>query len=194
MSTTESGARPSAESLHELGESATNVADAWAGANDFTSCGLVEWVKRTVGDDRGHAVRAALAASDLVVGLYPAASDAGTQAPKKYIDDMMGTIRQWASNPSDNNKATVRSALDVSRQVHAWQTPTDIPHFWILEAVDHASLAVWAGERLSYIVPIDFATSAARSVACVLHALKAAGGDESSAVAKVVDAVVGAAS
>ncbi len=193
MSTTESGARPSAESLHELGESTTNVADAWAGANDFTSRGLVEWVKRTVGDDRAHAVRAALAAIDLVLPLYPAGSGAGTQAPRKYIDDMVGAIQQWASNPSDNNKTTVRSTLDVTRQVHAWQTSTDIPHFWILEAVDHASLGVWAGERLSYIVPIDFATSAARSIACVFHALKASGTNEASAAAKVVDAVVGTA-
>lgn len=178
--------RPSIESLHELGESTTNVANAWAGAEEYVSRGLVEWVRRTVGDDRAHAVRGALAAIDLVLPTYPSS---GAQAPKKYIDDMVTAIRTWAENPSHNNKETVRSALDVTRQVHAWQTPTDIPHFWILEAVDHACLAVWSGERQSYIVPIDFATTAARAVACVYHALVASGTPSDAAVARVVDAV-----
>lgn len=182
--------RPSFETLHEIGESTTNVANAWAGADEFASRGLVEWVRRTVGDDRAHAVRAALAALDLVHATYP---ETGAQAPKKYIDDMIGSIRNWAENPSHNNKEAVRSSLDVTRQVHAWQTPTDIPHFWILEAVDHACLTVWSGERQSYIVPMDFATCSSRSAACVYHALVASGTPPENAAAKVVEAVTSAA-
>ncbi len=178
--------RPSIETLHEIGESTTNVANAWAGAEEYVSRGLVEWVRRAVADDREHAVRAALAALRLVSETYPTT---GGQAPKKYIDDMLGAIDQWVANPSHNNKESVRSMLDVTRQVHAWQATTDIPHFWILEAVDHACLAVWSGDRQSYIVPMDFATCASRSAACVYHALVASGTASDSAVANVVDRV-----
>lgn len=178
--------RPNIETLHEIGESTTNVANAWAGAEEFVSRGLVEWVRRTVADNREHAVRAAVAALQLVVDAYPAT---GGQAPRKYIDDMIAAIQLWVANPSHNNKESVRSALDVTRQVHAWQTPTAIPHFWVLEAVDHACLAVWSGDRQSYIVPMDFATCASRSTTCVYRALLAGGTPSDTAVARVVDAV-----
>jgi hypothetical protein len=82
--------------------------------------------------------------------------------------------------------------LDVTRDRHAWQDEHDLDHFWTLEAVDHASLAVWSGERSSYIVPLDFATCAARSVACVLHSLLTRGETEERAVALIVDAVLAA--
>jgi hypothetical protein len=83
--------------------------------------------------------------------------------------------------------------LDVTRSAHAWQQESDVASFWILEAVDHASLAVWSGERASYIVPMDYATCAARSVACVLHAMLDAGTLEAPAITSIVDAVYHAA-
>src|SRR5678816_4352792 len=91
--------------------------------------------------------------------------------PRKYIDDMMELIQRWLEEPSRDNTELVRSALDVTRSAHAWQHAEDVESFWILESVDHASLAVWSGERASYIVPMDFATSAARAISCVLHAM-----------------------
>ena len=60
---------------------------------------------------------------------------------------------------------------------------------WTLEAVDHASLAVWAGERSSYIVPLDYGTCSARSIACVLHALLMSNVSEAEAVDRVVATV-----
>jgi len=178
--------RPNAEALRELGQNTTNVSNAWAGARDYLSQGLKTWARQTIADDRMHAVRAALAAIRLVSESYPLE---GGQAPKKYIDGMIGTIERWVQNPSHNNCEAVRHALDITRQVHAWQTPDDIPHFWILEAVDHACLAVWSGERSSYIVPIDFASCAARSITCVLHAMVASGTEPEKATALLVDAV-----
>ncbi|MBA3395744.1 MAG: hypothetical protein H0T89_24075 [Deltaproteobacteria bacterium] len=182
--------RPDPDSLRELGENTTNVSNAWAGADDYLSQGLVVWVRRTAGDDRQHAVRAALAACQLVADSYP--HDGESQAPKRYIDNMIGAIARWVENPSHNNHEAVRSSLDVTRQVHAWQTPDDIPHFWILEAVDHACLAVWSGERSSYIVPMDYGSCAARAVVCVFHAMVAGGTPEDRAVTKVLDAVLAA--
>jgi hypothetical protein len=52
---------------------------------------------------------------------------------------------------------------------------------------------VWAGERSSYIVPLDFGTCAARSIACVLHALLLQGTPEEQAV-DMLTGVVSAAS
>ncbi|MBA3819402.1 MAG: hypothetical protein H0X17_10960 [Deltaproteobacteria bacterium] len=183
--------RPDIDALRELGENTTNVANAWAGADDYLSQGLLVWTRRTIEDDRKHAVRAALAVCKLVAGTYPIGNEA--QAPKQYIDTMLASIQRWVENPSHSNHESVRSALDVTRQVHAWQAPDHIPHFWTLEAVDHACLAVWSGERSSYIVPMDFATCAARSVTCVFHVLTSSGQSEADAIQAVVDAVVGAA-
>jgi hypothetical protein len=169
------------ESLRELGESSTNVSNAWAGAEEYLSQGLVTWTRRQVADDQQAAVKAAVAACRLVVETYPT-DGADAHAPKQYIDDLLAKIQRWLDNPSNTNKEAVRSTLDTTRQLHAWQGHNTSPHFWILEAVDHASLAVWAGERSSYIVPLDYATCAARAVACVLHALLVNGTAEGSAI------------
>ena len=180
--------RPDSEVLRELGESSTNVSNAWAGAEEYLSQGLVVWTRRQVADDQKIAVRAALAAVKLVVDKYPT-DGADTHAPKQYIDDMIAKIGRWIDNPSKTNSEAVKQAMDMSRQLHAWQGHAEHAHFWILEAVDHASLAVWAGERSSYIVPLDFGTCSARSIACSLHALLVSGTAEAQAVDKVVDAV-----
>lgn len=181
-------AHPDPESLRELGESSTNVANAWAGAEEYLSQGLVVWARRMVGDDQKLAVRAALTCCRLVLDQYPT-DGSDTHAPKQYLDDMLAKISRWVDNPSNTNKEAVRSALDTTRSLHAWQGHTDQAHFWILEAVDHASLAVWAGERSSYIVPLDFGTCSARSAACVLHALLVSKQPEAQAVDRVVGAV-----
>ncbi len=173
--------RPDPEALRELGEGSTNVSNAWAGAEEYLSQGLVVWTRRHVADDQRAAVRAAVAACRLVLDRYPT-DGAETHAPKAYLDEILGKTQRWLDNPSNTNKEAVRSALDTTRQLHAWQGHADDPHFWILEAVDHASLSVWAGERSSYIVPLDFATCAARAVACVLHALLTSGTAETAAV------------
>ena len=52
---------------------------------------------------------------------------------------------------------------------------------------------MWAGERSSYIVPLDFATCSARAVACVLHAQLVGGVPEQAAIAQLTGAVLGAA-
>jgi len=179
--------RPDAAALLALGES-IDTTGAWAGANDAVARGLKAWVRREIGEDQRHAVRAALAACALVTPAYPAEGPE-LLAPRRYIDDMMAAIRRWLDEPTRERQEAVRSMLDVTRDRHAWQDEHDLDHFWTLEAVDHASLAVWAGERSSYIVPLDFATSAARSVACVLHALLTRGEPQERAIAAVVDAV-----
>jgi hypothetical protein len=178
--------RPDPDSLRELGESSTNVANAWAGAHDYLSQGLVTWARRQLEKDQKAAVKAAIAACRLVVERYPT-DGADAHAPKQYIDDLLAKIQRWVDNPSNTNKEAVRSSLDTTRQLHAWQGHEESQHFWILEAVDHASLAVWAGERSSYIVPLDFATCAARALTCVLHALLLAATPEQQAI----DAVTG---
>jgi hypothetical protein len=185
--------RPNHETLRELGESSTNASNAWAGADDYLSRGLVVWTRRAVEDNQAVAVKAALAACALVVDGYPQ-DGADAQAPRRYIDDMLATINRWLDNPSHNNKETVRSSLDTTRQLHAWQGHQTSPQFWTLEAVDHTCLAVWSGERSSYIVPLDFATSAARAVTCVLHALVAGGATEAAATDAVVGVVLSATS
>lgn len=182
-------ARPDPETLRELGESSTNASNSWAGAEEYLSQGLVVWARRQVAHDQKVAVRAAIAACRLVIDKYPT-DGASAQAPKQYIDDLLAKIQRWVDNPSNNNKEAVRSSLDTTRQLHAWQGHQDSAHFWVLEAVDHASLAVWAGERSSYIVPLEFGTCAARAVACVLHALLVSGVPEAQAVEAVTGAVL----
>lgn len=176
------------ESLRELGESTTNVANAWAGATDYLSRGLKAWARQQIGRDRTVAVRAAVAACELVAPSYPANPGEGLPS-RTYIDSMLAVIRRWLDEPSHKNQELVRSSLDVTRQAHAWQQDKDVAPFWILEAIDHACLAVWSGERSSYIVPLDYATCAARSIACVLHALLDAGVSEDKAVEDVTGAV-----
>jgi len=176
------------EALRELGESSTNVSNAWAGAEEYLSQGLVTWTRRQVAEDQQAAVKAAVAACRLVVESYPT-DGADAHAPKQYIDDLLAKIQRWIDNPSNTNKEAVRSTLDTTRQLHAWQGHNTSPHFWILEAVDHASLAVWAGERSSYIVPLDYATCAARAVACVLHALLVIGTSEAAAIDQLTNIV-----
>lgn len=172
---------PNPDELREIGETSTNVSNSWAGAENYLSQGLVHWLRRQLSSDQKAAVRAALAACRLVVESYPT-DGADAQAPKQYIDDLLAKTQRWVDNPSNTNKEAVRSALDTTRMLHAWQGHAESAHFWILEAVDHASLAVWAGERSSYIVPLDFGTCAARSIACVLHALLLQGTQEAQAV------------
>jgi hypothetical protein len=184
-------ARPNPEELREIGETSTNVGNAWAGAENYLSQGLVHWLRRQLSSDQKAAVRASIAACRLVVDKYPI-DGADAQAPKHYIDDLLAKIQRWVDNPSNTNKDAVRSALDITRQLHAWQGHADSQHFWILEAVDHASLAVWAGERSSYIVPLDYGTCAARSIACVLHALLIGGTPEDKAIDMLTGTVLNA--
>jgi hypothetical protein len=179
--------KPDPELLREIGVNSTNVETAWAGAANDLERGLNTWTRSTIGRDRGIAVRAALMSCMLVVEKYKA--DRPGLPPRDYVDSMLAGIRRWLDDPTKDNTEAVRSALDVTRSAHAWQQDTDVESFWILEAVDHASLAVWSGERASYIVPMDYATCAARSVACVLHAMLDAGVSESAAVEAIVGAV-----
>jgi len=182
---------PDPEELRELGENVTNVQSAWAGAPDYLSRGLKAWARTTIGKDRRVAVSAALAVCELAVGNYTA--DQQGLPPKSYIDHMLASIRRWLDDPSRENTERVRSSLDVTRSAHAWQREQDVAPFWILDGVDHASLAVWSGERASYIVPMDYGTCAARAITCVLHALLDTGMDESKAVSAIVGAVRAAA-
>ena len=161
--------KPDPEELRELGENVTNITAGWAGAPDYLSRGLKAWSRTQVGGDRKAAVAAALAACELVVNNYVA--DQQGLPPKSYIEHMLASIRRWLDDPSRENTERVRSSLDVTRSAHAWQRDQDVAPFWILDAVDHASLAVWSGERASYIVPMDYGTCAARAITCVLHAL-----------------------
>lgn len=179
--------KPDPELLREIGVNSTNVETAWAGAANDLERGLNTWTRSTIGRDRGIAVRAALMSCMLVVDKYKA--DRPGLPPRDYVDSMLASIRRWLDEPTKESTEAVRSALDVTRSAHAWQQESDVESFWILEAVDHASLAVWSGERASYIVPMDYATCAARSVACVLHAMLDAGVSESAAVEAIVGAV-----
>jgi hypothetical protein len=184
--------KPDPELLREIGINSTNVETSWAGAANDLARGLNTWTRGTIGRDQGIAVRAALMACMLVTDRYK--SDRPGLPPREYIDQMLTSIRAWLDEPTKDNTEKVRSQLDVSRSAHAWQQEADVESFWILEAVDHASLAVWTGERASYIVPMDYATCAARSVSCVLHALLDAGTPEAQAISSIVDAVYRAAS
>jgi hypothetical protein len=183
--------KPNAEELRELGENSTNVANAWAGADNYLSRGLKAWTLERIGRDREVAVRAAVAACDLVVDRYSA--DDPSLPPRTYLDDMLAAVKRWLAEPSKETTEAVRSSLDVTRSAHAWQREQDVASFWILEAVDHASLAVWSGERASYIVPMDYATCAARAVTCVLHAMLDAGVAEEQAIEVIVGEVRGVA-
>jgi hypothetical protein len=180
--------KPTPESLRELGEMSTNASTAWAGAEEYLSQGVVQWIRRNFSDDQKTAVRAAVAVCKLVIEKYPT-TGAEVQAPKQYLDDTLARIQRWIDNPSNTNREAVRTSLDTTRQLHAWQGYSTVDHFWILEAVDHASLAVWAGERSSYIIPLDFGQCAARSVACVLHALLVSGTSEEAAIEQIANAV-----
>ncbi|MBC7977314.1 MAG: hypothetical protein H7138_20245, partial [Myxococcales bacterium] len=131
-------------------------------------------------------VQASLEACQLVAAAYP---EAGSQAPRSYIDGMLAAIARWLADPSREHREVVRSSLDVHRQAHAWQND-DAADFWILEAVDHACLTVWAGDRASYIIPVDFATTAGRVIACVFHAMRSAGQSEQAAADAVIDVVL----
>jgi hypothetical protein len=184
--------KPDPELLREIGVNSTNVETAWAGAANDLERGLNTWTRGTIGRDRGIAVRAALMSCALVTDHYKA--DRPGLPSREYVDNMLAGIRRWLDEPTKDNADAVRSALDVTRSAHAWQQEADVASFWVLEAVDHASLAVWSGERASYIVPMDYATCAARAVACVLHAMLDAGTPESAAVSSIVDAVHHAAS
>jgi hypothetical protein len=180
--------RPDPDFLRELGETSTNASNAWAGAENYLVQGLVHWIRQQVSDDQKVAVKSAALACKLVIDKYPT-DGADTHAPKQYVDDLLAKIQRWIDNPSNSNKEAVRSSLDTTRQLHAWQGHQDNAAFWILEAIDHASLAVWAGERSSYIVPLDFGVCTARALACVLHALLLSGKKEADAVADVVGAI-----
>lgn len=171
--------------LRALGE--PRVRD-WAGASEPVGAGLVEWTRLAIAHDQRLAVRASLRACQLVTGAYP---ERGTQAPRHYIDGMLAAIVRWVDEPSKEHREVVRCSLDVDRQAHAWQTD-DAADFWILEAVDHACLTVWAGERASYIIPVDFATTAGRVVACVFHAMRSAGQSEQAAAEAVIDVILAA--
>ncbi|HEY5947563.1 MAG TPA: hypothetical protein VIV40_18795 [Kofleriaceae bacterium] len=184
--------KPDPELLREIGVNSTNVETAWAGAGNDLERGLNTWTRGTIGRDRAIAVRAALMSCALVIEQYT--PNKPGLPPREYIDGMLAGIRRWLDEPTKPNTEAVRSALNVERSAHAWQQDADVESFWILEAVDHASLAVWSGERASYIVPMDFATCAARSVSCVLHAMLDGGTSEADAVSAIVDAVSLAAS
>lgn len=159
----------------------------WAGATEPIGAGLVEWTRHAIGHDQQLAVRASLGACELVLADYPVD---GTRVPRAYVDKMLTGIKRWLADPSREHQEQVRSTLDVTREFHAWQTE-DQAEPWILEAVDHAGLTVWAGERSSYIIPLDFATTAGRVIACVFHAMRTAGKGEQRAADAVIDVVLG---
>jgi hypothetical protein len=158
----------------------------WAGATEPIGAGLVEWTRLAISHDHRLAVRAAVDACALVTGDYP---HEGARAPRTYVLGMVAAVERWLAQPTRENLEVVRSSLDFTRELHAWQTD-DEPSFWIREAVDHTCLTVWAGERASYIVPVDFATTAGRVVACVFHAMRSAGGGEQGAADAVIDVVL----
>jgi hypothetical protein len=158
----------------------------WAGADEPIAAGLVEWTRLAISHDQTLAVRASLAACALVAGSY---TGGDARPPRAYVDHMLAVVAQWAAQPSREHREAVRSALDVTREAHAWQTDDD-PQFWVLEAIDHAGLTVWAGERASYIIPLDFATTAGRVIACVFHAMRSAGHDAQHAADAVIDVVL----
>jgi hypothetical protein len=171
--------------LRALGEPRTHD---WAGATEPIAAGLVEWTRLAIGHDQQLAVRTSLGACALIMASYPGTATA--PAPRSYIDHMLAVIQAWIDDPSREHREAVRSSLDVTREQHAWQADEDSPALWILEAVDHTCLTVWAGERASYIIPIDFATTAGRVVACVYHAMRSAGDDERTAANAVIDVVL----
>jgi hypothetical protein len=169
--------------LRALGEPRTHE---WAGAEEPIAAGLVEWTRLAISHDQQLAVRASLGACALVAGSY---TGGASRAARAYVDHMLSVIERWLAQPSHEHREAVRSSLDVTREAHAWQTDDD-PQFWILEAVDHTCLTVWAGERASYIIPLDFATTAGRVIACVFHAMRSAGQDDQHAADALIDVVL----
>ena len=170
--------------LRALGEPRTHE---WAGASEPIGAGLVEWTRLAISHDQTLAVRASLGACALVTDRYR--GDATVKTPRAYLDHMIAVVQRWLDQPSHETREAVRSSLDVTRELHAWQTDDD-PQFWILEAVDHTCLTVWAGERASYIIPLDFATTAGRVIACVFHAMRSAGNADQRAADAVIDVVL----
>jgi hypothetical protein len=170
--------------LRALGE--PRVHD-WAGASEPIGAGLVEWTRLAISHDQQLAVRASLGACALVAGDYRGGA---TLPPRAYVDHMLAAIGRWLDEPTRETREVVRSSLDDTRQAHAWQADDDDAQFWILEAVDHACLTVWAGERASYIIPVDFATTAGRVIACVFHAMRLGGHGEQRAADAVIDVVL----
>jgi hypothetical protein len=170
--------------LRALGEPRTHE---WGGASESIGAGLVEWTRLAISHDQQLAVRASLAACALVTDRF--IGGPGVPASRAYVDQMLAAVQRWLDEPSHEHREAVRLSLDVMRQLHAWQTDDD-PQFWILEAVDHMCLTVWAGERASYIIPLDFATSAGRVIACVFHAMRSSGQDEKRAADAVIDVVL----
>jgi len=179
--------KPDPELLREIGLNSTNVETSWAGAADDLARGLNFWTRAQIGRDRALAVRAAITACKLVIDDYTGEQEG--LPPRSYVEDMIQLIERWLDAPTKDNTELVRGALDVTRSAHAWQRDKDVESSWILEAVDHASLAVWSGDKASYIVPMDYATCASRSVACVLHAMLDAGKPEAEAISQIIDAV-----
>ena len=173
---------PDLADLRVLGASTTEV---WAGATEPAARGIIAWVGRRSGDDREAAVRGALAACKLVIGEMPAA-DSG----KAYVDAILGAMTTWLADPTKEHQEATMKLLDVTRAQHAWQATDDTAANWILEAVDHAGIAVWSNSGLSiYILPSPPKTSAARSVACVFRALMLLGKPEAEAARAVIAAV-----
>lgn len=181
MTSPASSASPDLADLRVLGAATTEV---WAGASEAVSRGLVAWCGRIL-VDRPHAVRVARAACALVLAHYPTAN-----ARKWYIDQIIGAVDTWLAQPTREHQEAAMKLLDVTRAQHAWQNPEDPIHLWILEAVDHAGLAVWSQSDLSiYITPAPPKVCAARAVACVYHALLALGRSEADAAHALVAAV-----
>jgi hypothetical protein len=176
--------RSDLRNLRSLGEPRIHE---WAGATEPISAGLVEWTRLAVGHDQRLAVRTALTVCEAITPTLG-------EPVSAYFEQMLAAIRAWLDDPSREHSEAVRSSLDVTRDRHAWQAEDAdgavLAQLWAREAVDHACLTVWAGERASYIVPLDFATTAGRVVACAYHAMRLAGRDETAAANAVIDVVM----
>lgn len=176
--------RSDLRNLRSLGEPRIHE---WGGATEPIGAGLVEWTRLAVGHDQRLAVRTALSVCEALTASLAAPASA-------YVEQMLAAIRVWLDDPSREHSEAVRSSLDVTRERHAWQAEdadgAALAQLWAREAVDHACLTVWAGERASYIVPLDFATSAGRAVACAYHAMRLVGRDEPGAANAVIDVVM----
>lgn len=173
---------PDLADLRVLGAKTTEV---WAGATDPTSRGLIAWANRRFGDDREAAVRGGLAACKLVVDSYPSEN-----ARRAYVDAMVASMEAYLAAPTREHQEATMKLLDVTRAQHAWQAPDETAALWILEAVDHAAIAVWSNSGMSiYITPAPPRMSAARGCACVLRALVLLGKSEDAAAAELVAAI-----
>ena len=128
---------------------ASHASEVWAGATDpiVARPRRVDPARR-FGDDRdARRARRLVAACKLVVGDYAAAERAA--APRSYVDAMIDAIERWLAEPTQ--RASAKRRCSVARRRRARSTrgrsTDDAAAFWILEAVDHAGLAVWVGER-----------------------------------------------